>query len=181
MCGRQTRHRHSSKQRHFCAWVVLSFIFAFVLEACEKVEERDPCLQPRTVTLKAGAYRPAADTGTAVVDTTLPFVVFAPINGATALAFADASTWAIPLSPQADSCRYVLFSDTTTGAVAPDTLTFRYTRRTQFLSNACGYTYFFTLDTVVSTTNAFDSLRLTTTLDVTNEADAEHIRIYYAR
>ena len=160
-------------------FLVAAIVGAFA--ACEKVEERDPCLQPRTVTLKAGAYRRAADTGTAVVDTALPFVIFAPIGGATALGFVGSSKWAVPLSPQADSCRYVLQSDTAAGLTVLDTLTFRYSRRTQFLSNACGYTYFFTLDTVITTTNALDSVRLTTTLDVTNEADAEHIRIFYAR
>ena len=151
------------------------------LAACEKVEERDPCLQPRTVTLKAGAYRRAADTGTRVVDTALRFVVFAPIGGSTALAFAGSSKWAVPLSPQADSCRYVLQSDTAAAAPLLDTLTFYYSRQPQFLSNACGYTYFFKLDTVTSTGNALDSVRLSGTLDVTNEADAEHIRIFYAR
>ena len=160
---------------------LLALAFVGALAACEKVEERDPCLQPRTVTLKATAQRRARDTGTAVVDTALPFVVLAPIGGATTLAFAGSSTWAVPLSPQADSCRYILLSDTSAGATLPDTLTFRYSRRTQFLSNACGYTYFFTLDTVTSTTNTLDSVRLTGTLDVTNEADARHIRIFYAR
>jgi hypothetical protein len=160
-------------------WLFAAIVGA--LAACEKVEERDPCLQPRTVTLKAGAYRRAGDTGTRVVDTALRFVIFRPIGGATALGFAGSSKWGVPLSPQADSCRYVLQSDTSAGVDLLDTLTFRYSRRTHFLSNACGYTYFFTLDTVVATSNALDSVRLTSTLDVTNEADAEHIRIFYAR
>jgi hypothetical protein len=161
--------------------LLVTLVTAGALAGCEKVEERDPCLQPRTVRLKAGAYRRAADTGTAVVDTALPFVIFAPIWGATALGFVGSAKWAVPLSPQADSCRYVLEADTAGAVPALDTLTFRYSRRTQFLSNACGYTYFFTLDTVTSTTNVLDSVRLTGTRDVTNEADAEHIRIYYAR
>jgi len=167
--------------RIFLRTLLFAFVASCVLAACEKVEERDPCLQPRTVTLKAGAFRRAADTGTAVVDTAIPLAIFIPMGGATALAFTDAARWTVPLSPQADSCRYVLQVDTAGGLGALDTLTFRYSRRTQFLSNACGYTYFFTLDTVVATTNSLDSVRLTTTPDVTNEADAEHIRIYYAR
>ena len=147
---------------------------------CEKIEERDPCLQPRTVSLRAGVYRRAADTGTAVTDTTLRRIILLPIGGQTGFSFSSTSKFSLFLSPHADSCRYVLATDTVLTPELLDTLTFRYDRRTQFLSNACGYTYFFILDTVLATSNRLDSVRMTNT-DVTNDANPEHIRLFYAR
>lgn len=148
---------------------------------CEKIEEREPCLQPRTVRLRAGAYHRAADTGTAITDTALPLAIFFPIGGQTGFSFSAQRKFSLFLSPHADSCQYVLLTDTAQNAALRDTLTFRYTRITQFLSNACGYTYFFTLDTVLATTNRLDSVR-TTNAEVTNDVNApEHLRIFYAR
>ena len=160
--------------------LVAAFTVVGVAAGCEKIEERDPCLQPRTVSLRGGAYRRAADTGFAVTDTTLRFIFLAPIGAQTGFAFPSSRKFSLFLSPLTDSCRYVLATDTSQNPALLDTLTFRYTRRTQFLSNACGYTYFFTLDTVLATSNRLDSVR-TTSPDVTNDANVEHLRIFYAR
>lgn len=164
----------------FCL-ATATVVSAGMLAGCEKVEERDPCLQPRTVNLRVGAYRRAADTGTTVKDTALPLAILLPIGGQTAFSFAARSKLSLFLSPQADSCRYILSLDSGLTTALLDTLTFRYARRTQFLSNACGYTYFFTLDTVLATANRLDSVRITNR-EVTNDASVvEHLRLFYAR
>ena len=42
-------------------------VFTALLQSCET--DRDPCLQPKTTLLRAGAYKRVTDTGTAVIDT----------------------------------------------------------------------------------------------------------------
>jgi hypothetical protein len=106
--------------------------------------------------------------------------VLLPIGSQTGFSFSATSKLSLFLSPHADSCQYILSTDTALVTELLDTLTFRYDRRTQFLSNACGYTYFFTLRSVDATTNRLDSVRVTST-DVTNDANVEHLRLFYAR
>ena len=58
-----------------------------------------------------------------------------------------------------------------------DTLTFRYSGSFNLISKECGYTYYFTLDTVLTTNNIIDSVAITKkTITTLNE---ENIRIYF--
>src|ERR1051325_2017392 len=137
--------------------LIVLVLVAGVFYSCEK--ERDPCLQPRTIVLRAGAYHPA-DTGRPIHDTALPDPVLIAITTYTTQNAVHQTTqrnkFTFQLSETADSCSWVVRPDS---AVAiQDTLTFFYQRQLRFLSNACGYTYFFNLQQVRATRHALDSV-----------------------
>jgi hypothetical protein len=58
-----------------------------------------------------------------------------------------------------------------------DTLTFRYSSSFNLISKECGYTYYFSLDTVLTTGNIIDSVAITKKTITT--LDEENIRIYF--
>lgn len=146
--------------------------------ACKR--ERDPCLQPRVVSLRAGAYH-HADTGTAVSDTLLgkPYLVALDATAAsnTFIYTGKTSKLTFNLSESADSTRWIVRPDSANAALQ-DTLTFRYGRQLNFLSNSCGYAYFYFLNEVAATHHALDSV-IISTASVTSTANVEHIKIYY--
>lgn len=153
------------------ALLLCSLLFA----ACKREDERDLCFEPKTVYLSMGAYR-TADTGTAILDTVLPNPIMGPVDSPRFFDYAAASKFIVYLSPLQDTCRYYIQPDSAVSLM--DTLTFRYTRRLQFLSNACGYAYFFNLQQVLFTKHMIDSVRINN-FDVTNNASIEHLRVYF--
>jgi hypothetical protein len=147
--------------------------------SCNKDAQRDPCLQPRNVSLRIQAQqRGAADT--TATDTTLRGPVFIPIGGQQILKYsAGTSRPVLYLDPQSDSCTYFMRPDSL--SQAGDTLRFRYTRKLQFLSNACGYTYFFSLQSVTATNSAIDSVRINNSV-IDNDANSpNHLLLYFRK
>ena len=151
-------------------------LFVLVMLSCE--EERNACLQPKTVTLRVGCY--TVDSGNVVTDTALPNAIVAGL-------FADSvkywivgadnlNAFPLLLSASDDSCQWVVQTDSL--ITTPDTLTFLYSRRLQFLSNACGYTYFFSLRNIRTTRNSIDSVVITNP-EVSTNANVEHVRLYF--
>ena len=153
-------------------------VFTALLQSCET--DRDPCLQPKTTLLRAGAYKRVTDTGTAVIDTALPSPVFTALNDSSQnnsfILLSNRNKFSFQLSDVSDTCRWVLRPDTL--SQVRDTLTFYYRRQPRFLSNACGYTFYYNLDSVISTHYAIDSINIPSK-DVTSNAGTEHIRIYF--
>ncbi|GAA0526853.1 hypothetical protein GCM10009415_05190 [Chitinophaga japonensis] len=82
----------------------------------------------------------------------------------------------LPLSPVADSSRFYLKVDSIS---TPDTLTFRYSREPHFISPGCGFSTFFTLDTVISTTNTIRSLIINQRAITSSINDTAHITLYF--
>jgi hypothetical protein len=81
----------------------------------------------------------------------------------------------VALDPTRDSSRYYLQLDSTT---IPDTLTFRYSRKANFVSAGCGFATFFTLDTVLCTFHTIDSLHINfKEINSTNETNVSLITI----
>lgn len=138
--------------------------------------QRDPCLQPRTPSLHIGIYKMG---DTTLRDTSLPATMLVPLDADTNLVLlaGNTSKLSLFLSPLQDSCRYLLVPDTALPLMY-DTLYFYYKRQQKFLSNACGYTYFYELTGVRSTYSLVDSVYLNKTA-VNNDANQEHLRIFY--
>lgn len=145
-----------------------------LLTAC--TPQRDPCLQPRTPSLHIGFYQ-AGDT--VLRDTALPAAMLVPLDADTnvVLLGGHTSKLSLFLSPLQDSCRYLLVPDTAF-PLFHDTLFFYYSRTQHFLSNACGYTYFYELSGVQSTYYLLDSISLNKTA-VNNDANQEQLLIFY--
>ncbi len=160
----------------------LAALLVLSLYACKKDNgaDRDPCLQPRTTVLQARTMR-RADSGTAVIDTLLPFPLARPLSNLQQQyvygGLRRIGRFSLPLDQTADSCRWSLQPDTAAGALV-DTMTFYYARQLRFLSNACGYTTFYELRRVNTTTHAIDSVVLQSP-SITTDVSVENLRIYY--
>lgn len=154
--------------------LALFLMMAVLAIAC--TPQRDPCLQPRTPVLHGGIYKLG---DTTLRDTSLPALMLVPLDADTnvVLIGGNSSKFSLFLSPLQDSCRYLIVPDTAL-PLFHDTLVFYYTRERHFLSNACGYTYFYDLTAVRTTNFLLDSFYLNKT-GVNNNTNEEHLRIFY--
>ncbi len=157
--------------------VVLCLCFA--IASC--TQERQPCLTPKTASLNLVCVHYPADSipsATSMKDTALPKALFGALtaNGAQYVYYKNiSSNFTLSLSPDADSCSWVVSPDSLAHPL--DTLNFYYQRKLQFLSNACGYTYFYSLSAVHTTHNNIDSV-LITNPSVTNDANTKQLKIF---
>jgi len=161
--------------------ILFAIVVTAYLAACERV--KDPCLLPKIAPVGIGSYKAVeTDTGIAVRDSILPSPIMAVLDSPDAFVYVPnpaTSKFKLSLSPMADSTRFFVMPDTLNrAAYGRDTLTFYYRRKLHFLSNACGYTYFYSIYDVRATNHLIDSIKLVQT-EVTTAADAEHVKIYY--
>lgn len=163
-----------------------------VIIACTPKEQE--CFQPTTVTAKV--YFKVKDirdtliiTDTSIIDTT--FVYFrdtqmvAPsfytqfgdsilqVNGVRGTV-----NMTLPLNPDTNSIQYAFTPDR--DQLIFDTLTINYTSELHFLSNNCGFTYYYNIDNVQVTTNFVDSFAVTDR-NVTSDGSIQNIQLYYFR
>ena len=154
------------------------FFFTLVLGVIASCSvDRDPCLLPKNTSMRLGTYQ-LVDTNNAVIDSFLPKPIWIAIDSNRGIQFLDnSSKFSLQLSSITDSCRYTLQPDSAIASY--DTLTFYYERRLQFLSNSCGYTYFFLLKNIRTTLNNIDSVKLTNP-EVNSDANTqEHVQIFF--
>jgi hypothetical protein len=125
----------------------------------------------KTLQFKSGTILP--------VDTALPSAVFGALtaNGVKGFVFPRQSAFSIPLSPVIDSSTWVIKTDSASTNTVYDTLVLYYKRQQQFISNACGYAYFFNLDSISTTHNFIDSI-LIINASVTNNVNANNLQVY---
>lgn len=84
----------------------------------------------------------------------------------------------VPLNPETDSIRYALQYDTAIAVY--DTITYYYQTTTHFISNNCGFTNYFLIDSIHVTGNFIDSFALTQK-EVTSDASIRNIYLYFFR
>lgn len=143
------------------------------LVACK--QQRQPCLTPDTVALNMKTVQLKNDT--LVADTATPYPVFIALTSsgmATSIPGSRAS-FSLYLSPVADSCTWLFMPDTTVADI--DTFIFRYTRELHFISNACGYTYYYNIRSVQHTNYYIDSLKITDA-NVTSNVNVSHLEVF---
>ncbi|MBS1643694.1 MAG: hypothetical protein JST36_01525 [Bacteroidetes bacterium] len=157
-------------------WIL--FLLLSGITGCTK-DVRDPCLQPQTTAVLVHCVR-HFDTSATLIDTALPNPVLHPLSSQPQQFYYGGVkrlvNFRLSLSNATDSSRWILRPDSANAM--QDTLSFYYQRQLHFLSNACGYTYFYHLDSIQSTRNAIDSIRLEAA-DVTNDANVEHLKIIF--
>ena len=139
-------------------FIVFVAICGMLWGACK--QERSLCLIPTNVYMTVETMHLASDTATIFTDTSLAYVHFIPVSSAKNVTYVynTSSLFNLTLSPDADSCQWLFSNDTLLTLI--DTISFRYTHSAQFLSNACGFTYFYTLTSVSTTHNLIDSARI---------------------
>ena len=172
----------TKKDRNLFTGVIL-FLLTLGLIACET--QRDPCLTPTTVYVRTGVYR-LADTGRSVVDSYLVNAILGPADspgkgyhaGNTNKLYAE-----ITLNPNQDSCSWYLVPDSSF-MQRRDTITFYYYRQLKFISNACGYTYYYAINNVKTAGRVFaDSIHGIDSVVLSNgtingNANIENLKIY---
>lgn len=174
--------KHGKQVLLFCAMA------AILALSCET--ERDPCLEPKYVYVNAHFLVKATDT--TFTDTVFANMLFNPVDNMNLFTDTGVNSryagnlFSFRLSPVADSCRYYLVPDSAANDKR-DTITFYYTRDLRFLSNACGYTYYFNIDNVrakyrgiTDTLHSIDSIVIVDRT-VKGDANTEHIKFYFFR
>jgi len=153
----------------------LALALPMLLLAC--TQERGPCLTPKTASFNIVCVHLTTDTGTIPVDTTLPAAVFGAVTqgGNKLLVYAQSAKFTISLASNADSCTWLFTTDSLYHPF--DTINFYYKRELQFLSNACGYAYFYNLDTFHITHHNIDSAHLLAR-SITNDINTTQFQIY---
>lgn len=160
------------------------FILLFICTgymACTKSGNesgRNPCLEPKDYYLTLGTYRPA-DTGATGIDSNLPSAIIGFVD--TNVIFYDGkwrgSKFIGPLSGIADSARWYIQTDTLRPS-QKDTLTFYYERKPVFLSTACGYTFTYSLQRLVTTNYYIDSARIEQ-YEINGAPNIIHVKVFY--
>jgi uncharacterized protein DUF6452 len=156
--------------------IILMALCGIAWAAC--TQTRLPCLTPKTAILTLESMHKTSDTATIFYDTALTSAVFVALTktGAdTEKIFSQQATFVLSLSPDTGFSAWLVKTDTT--AVTFDTIFFYYKRQLQFLSNACGYTYFYSLDSVHGKGRMIDSVHLNNT-SVTTNVSTKHLQIY---
>jgi hypothetical protein len=77
-----------------------------------------------------------------------------------------------------DSIRYSFRTDTTSNVF--DTITFYYEPTVHFISNNCGYNYFYNIQNVKHTTHMLDSFAIPNG-NVTDDAQIENVQLFFKR
>ena len=155
--------------------MILGIAVLFFIASC--TQERQPCLTPKIASLNIQCVH-FHDTATTTSDTALPKALLGAVtdSGTRFVIYNTPSAYfTISLSPVADSCKWLITTDSLNNAF--DTVSFYYTRKLQFLSNACGYTYFYSLNTLQTTHNNIDSILITNT-SVTNDVNTRQLKIF---
>lgn len=164
----------TSGARYF---IVIFFVLVSLgWAAC--TEDRQTCFTPKIASLNIHTIHFTSDTATVTADSSLPNAVFLALtaDGPKGGYYPQQSSFTISLSSVADSCAWYIAPDTAATA-QHDTVTFYYKRRLQFLSNACGYAYFYDIDSAHTTHNYIDSLQLLNR-SVTNNVKTQHLQLY---
>ncbi|ATL46095.1 hypothetical protein COR50_02335 [Chitinophaga caeni] len=140
--------------------------------ACD--DQTEVCDQVFNADLRALFKYPRPTDGV-IVDTTLPYVTVVAkgtdtlFKGATGL-----KNLSFSLNGTVDSTTYYIKGDST---VTGDTITFKYSRKPHFVSPGCGFATYYTLDTVIFTRYAIDSIRILNREVTTN--DDTHLYLFY--
>lgn len=153
--------------------IVLAIVALLAAMACS--DETKVCDQALSTDTRVRFKR---DSSGVVRDTVMPSVALYALGMDTVYYKQAVSSVFLSLSPVTDSSRFYLKVDSSATTIA-DTITFRYTRSPHFVSPGCGFSTFFSLDTVVSTHNTIQSLiinqrEITSTLN-----DTAHITLYF--
>lgn len=156
--------------------IILVAFLGILILSCQ--QERNPCLFPTAVNLRLKSFSKLtkADTNfnrfNLIADDgdTLKYLYFGQNN---------ITRFSLRLSQQDDSCRYIIQADSALGL--SDTLNFYYNRKLQYISDGCGYTYFFDLKNIKYSQHQIDSIAIINS-DVNTNVNTnplEHVQIYF--
>lgn len=178
--------------------LIVIILFAFMSIGMYSCETDGPeCYEPVNITLKSAfvrrdSFSTTVGTDTSIRDTTYIVAedsfllsprftaldiepLFYQVTGASTNA---TNIMGVALDPARDSMRFSIKTDTASNLV--DTVTFFYTTSLFFISNNCGYTNYFNLDSLRITKNVFDSAQISVR-SVTKDGSARNILLFLQR
>lgn len=155
-------------------FIVLAVVALVAVVACS--DETKVCDQASATDMRIRFKR---DSAGITRDTIMPAVTLYALNKDSIYRKQAVSSVFLSLSPVADSSRFYLKIDTLLPNTAADTLTFRYTRRPHFISPGCGFSTFFSLDTVISTRHTIQSFIINQSEITSTLNDTAHITLYF--
>lgn len=157
-------------------------VFWISLIALSCAQERPPCLVPQDVWVRVGCYRWDQNAeGRGEQDSFLLHPLYGYVDsGAVFLLEPRTSKFSLLLSPHEDQTAVWLLGDSSRigDPFHRDTIEFHYQRRLHFISDACGYTYYYQLTGVDYTRHQLDSVRIMED-QVTDNVNLEHVKIYF--
>lgn len=176
--------------RKYKSGLLFTFAFLFCLTACEKKEP--DCFEPTTVLTRiAFTVKDSIHVDSLIdsvyVDTTFVQYKDTFFKSPTLISIGMPQNIIIfgsqynnyigaPLNPGSGHIRYALIYDTT--QVVSDTLTYFYHSSVHFISNACGFTNFYHIDSVQATKHLLDSFSINKR-DITDNASDRHVTLYF--
>ncbi len=158
-------------------WLLKGIMVLGIVALFNACTPANTCLTPRTVAFRAGFYRALTDTS--LTDSVLGNANILVSNGAsfTGINLKQSDAFALSLPQTADSV--LLYFQSDSASVEPetiDTISLRYTRQLHFISVACGYETYFTLQSVQTTHQVIDSVLLNRA-EVNGDVNQQHVRI----
>jgi hypothetical protein len=146
---------------------------AVISSSCEKT--KPACAVPLQALVKVNFYQ--VDTNGLEYGVLLPnaYIGAAGNDSLYAKGVANMGGVALPLEPGTGEVRFFIRTDST---AVTDTVRFTYTQELKFISNACGYTYFFNLNAAGAAGTAIDSVKIVKA-DVNNTSNDQNVKIYY--
>ncbi len=158
------------RKRIYILTGVLAMMVAY--SSCEKI--KPTCAVPLQALVKANFYQ--IDTNGNEYPVALPNAyIGAQGNDSLYVNGAALQNVALPLSPNTDAVNFFIKTDST---AVTDTLRFSYDKELKFISNTCGYTYFFTLKSASTGGATIDSVKIIRAA-VNNSTNDQNIKIYF--
>lgn len=173
-------------------YIIFSLIATHcLLQSCRK--EEPLCYQPTSVLGSIGFSSRSIRTvdtliDSVIIDTTIVTVRDSPM-AALKLRTLDVATgfefFAEPLTnsvqfmlnPDSDRTRFALYYDSTSTVV--DTLTFFHRSNPVFISNDCGFTHFFEVDSIQYTSDIIDSLAINKRSITFDNSNNQRVAVFY--
>jgi hypothetical protein len=117
-------------------------------------------------------------------DTTLKNPEFTYIQNSASDSFvrivdSQSYTLGAPLNPSTDSIRYRFRSESTSNIA--DTITFYYTPTIHFINNSCGYTYYYNLQNVKTTSHMLDSAAIINGVISGDNTNGSNVYFYFKK
>jgi hypothetical protein len=154
---------------------IIAILLFTMFVACE--DETKTCDQTLIADLGINFKKDSILNGTHFInDTTWPKVTLKALGKDTIITAVPRSQVFVSLSPLSDTSSFFLKLDSTK---TPDTLTFIYTRKPNFVSAGCGFATFFTLDKVLCSFHTIDSIHINN--KEVNSSNDTHLSLFFIR
>jgi hypothetical protein len=152
----------------------LLFAAILMMAACS---QSNTCLTPKTVALRAGFYYHPTDSTSKDSSVLNANIFFGNQSLMYKSNLKNTNGFSIPLSQVDDSLTIYFQSDSLISLPSTiDTIQLAYSRKLHFISTACGYETYYTLQRITTTHQVIDSIAISQA-EVSNDVNKQHIRI----